>query len=131
MEDVPLSKEYNNFMQGNICKDDVILKIHKPWIDLILSGEKKWEIRSKPCLKHVGKTIFLGYRGEIFGKVLFDSIIKIESDEFWTENFQKHKVNTTTKPYKNTYAYVFKNPETFYESIKYVPKKGCVIWEYY
>ena len=45
-----------------------ILVIKQPWLDFILSGEKTWEVRNKPCKMYLGRRIFLG---EFFGGQVF------------------------------------------------------------
>lgn len=106
------------------------LIIKPPWIDLILDGEKIWEIRGNNT--NVRGKIYLIKSGtkQIFGTVeLIDS--KPLSYADYIENEDKHCISVCKEnklPYKKTYAWVLKNPIQFEKPIPYSHPRGAIIW---
>lgn len=100
--------------------------IRQPWADLILSGEKTWEIRSSTC--HFRGTVGLVCEGKYVGTVDI-----IGAKELTLNQYKKTKKNHQVKdvktlPYKKTYAWVLENPVRFKSPKPYTHKAGCVIW---
>ena len=104
------------------------LIIKKPWIDLILSGKKIWEIRG--CLtKKRGKIeLIQSGTGLVIGCCELIDCIKLDINEF-KKTIKKHRVYNVNKlPYKSTYAWIITNPFRYKTPIPYKHPKGAIIW---
>ncbi|SDO71204.1 ASCH domain-containing protein [Halobacillus sp. SY10] len=106
------------------------LLVKEPWIDLILSGEKTWEIRGTNT-KHRGTTgLIKSGTGHVFGTVeIVDSqpLTKAEYERS-TSLHGIPEENCQQLPYKRTYAWVLRNPFFYEEPIPYTHPLGAVIW---
>ena len=62
--------------------DELILLIRQPWLELILSGEKTWEVRSMPT--NIRHRILLAEPGTgmCSGQAIIDDVIKIQRADF-------------------------------------------------
>ena len=62
--------------------DEHILLIRQPWLELILSGEKTWEVRSMPT--NIRHRILLAEPGTglCSGQAIIDDVMKIERADF-------------------------------------------------
>ena len=62
--------------------DELILLIRQPWLELILSGEKTWEVRSMPT--NIRHRILLAEPGTgmCSGQAIIDDVIEIERADF-------------------------------------------------
>ena len=110
-----------------------ILKVQRPWIDLILDGRKTWEIRGQRSCKPP-QDIFLAPSGEggiIIGSVKFVRCIGPLSREQW-KDAAKHCVGGTALPYgRNTFAWEVKDPVRFPEPAPFANESGPVTWSVY
>ena len=80
-------------------RGDRILILKQPWLDMILSGQKTLEIRSRALTG----TFYIGYKRIIYAKVLFGTPTHIKTQSEWTELRPHHCVNGPM-PYKKTYG---------------------------
>lgn len=104
------------------------LIIKKKWLDLILSGEKTWEIRG--CNTSIRGLVALieSGSGEIKGFTYLINSYKLTNDEL-KGNLDKHKISDTSiVKYKNIYAWEFSNTKKLEKPIKYNHPQGAVIW---
>lgn len=108
------------------------LFIKEPWISLILEGKKTWEIRGSNTNIRERIGLIASGSGEIKGFIDLVDSKKINPEDFdkYSNNhlIPKEKYNSQNMPYKNTHAWVLKNPEKLKKGIKFKHKKGCVIW---
>ena len=81
-------------------KNDRILIVRQPWLQLILAGQKTMEIRGAP---YRGK-YFLGNKKMIYGFVDFGQPIPITTDAQWNGLRHHHLVNAPNPPYKRTFG---------------------------
>jgi hypothetical protein len=107
------------------------LLIRHPWIDLILDGEKTWEIRgSRTAIREVIALVPSGC-GTIIGTCeLVDCIGPLTS-----HNFRKHAEKAGMRPseaklghYRQTYAWVLAKPRRLKTPVPYEHPSGAVIW---
>jgi hypothetical protein len=106
------------------------LIIKAPWIDLILSGQKTWEIRGsntkirgKIALIQSGTGLIMG-TAELVGS-------KRLSPEEYIQSYSYHCIPDTDRtplPYKNIFAWILSNPTRLQHPIPYKHKRGAVIW---
>lgn len=106
---------------------DRALIVKKPWIDLILSGEKTWEMRSRKT--HLTGWIGLIEQGSglIVGKAFLTGSIEIDELEFG-ENFSKHRINDDILLRRYSWVWEFEQAERFETPIHYKHPIGAVIW---
>jgi ASCH domain len=106
------------------------LIIKSPWIELIIEGEKTWEIRGSNT--KIRGSVALIKSGS--GKVIGEADI-VDSKELTLKDYQVSRKfhcveseGSTQLPYKKTYAWVFDNPIIYKEPIPYKHPMGAVIW---
>lgn len=106
------------------------LIIQSPWIDLIFEGKKIWEIRGSNIRIRGTIALIKSGTGHIYGTVEL-----VQSKNLTLQEYQKseayHQVssyNCEKTPYKNTYAWVLRNPKRYVEPIPYKHPMGAVIW---
>lgn len=106
------------------------LIIKSPYIDDILSGIKKWEIRGKNT-KIRGKIVLLksGF-GKALGTVEIEDVKMLSLEDYnnWSYLKDNKILSENILPYKKTYAYVLKNPSLFENPKPYKHPKGAIIW---
>ncbi|CAE7422447.1 RPL15, partial [Symbiodinium necroappetens] len=117
--------------------------VQKEWADLILSGQKIWEIRGEVTKKRGRVAIFEKKSRDIAGEVEITGCILVghwdghawsAPDErrnyLWLpENKDKHMIQgTRTVTYKNAYAWVLRAPRRYESPIPFKRPRGCVKW---
>lgn len=112
---------------------DPVLVVRKPYIDMILRGEKTLEIRGCRCLKDIGTRIYLSASGSgaICGSVIFEGCLGPMTLKDWDEYRAMHRVDHREPMYKKTYGWRFATAEVIYPPIPYVVKRGTISWRYY
>lgn len=104
------------------------LIIKKPWIDYILNGDKVWEIRGIKTKTRGKIELIQSGSGLVVGCCEIVDCIEITLQNY-KQNVNKHCVaNTDALPYKNTYAWVLKNPKRYEQPRKYKHPNGAIIW---
>ncbi|SME50268.1 ASCH domain protein [Bacillus cereus] len=104
--------------------------IKKHWINLILSGQKDWEIRSRNAKIRGTIALIQSGSGMVFGTVDLVDCIPLTKEAF-NSTHEHHKIpvnGDTEPPYKKTHAWVFRNPVIFPKPIPYSHPLGAVIW---
>ena len=107
------------------------LLIRRPWIDMILDGQKTWEIRG-------ARTSVRGRIGQIASRSgtvvgvcdLVDSIGPLTAEEF-RKNAKKAGMRpseATLGYYRQTYAWVMAKPRILEQPVPYEHSPGAVIW---
>ena len=106
---------------------DRALIIKKPWIDLILSGEKTWEMRSRKT--HLTGWIGLIEQGTglIVGKAFLTGSFEIDELEF-AENYSKHRINDDVLLRRYSWAWTLDQAQRLEIPIHYKHPSGAVIW---
>ena len=102
--------------------------MRQPWLDLILSGAKVWELRSRPTRKR-GK-IFLvdmlpGGRWVVRGSVRIVRVVKLTRRRF-ARGRRKHRVRTYARQFQ--YAWVLAEPRRLRTARRVPRKPGPVVW---
>ncbi|MNW46847.1 ASCH domain protein [compost metagenome] len=105
--------------------------IIKPyWADLILSGQKTWEIRGQNT-NHRGHTeIIYSGTGHIYGSAELVESFRI-SEAMFEASRDEHQIEPwkfDISRYKEIYAWAFENPSFHDEPIPYKHPQGVVIW---
>ena len=105
------------------------LVVKKRWLDLILAGQKKWEIRGSSTAKRG----WIHFAESQAGGKLVGRARLVNCKEVPTKDFMKHKKHhcvTDMKdvPYKRIFAWVVERAERFKKPFVYKHRTGAVIW---
>lgn len=109
------------------------LVIREPWISLILDGQKTWEIRGRNCRIRRRIGLIRSGSGRVVGTAeIVDSKGPL-SDEEMRANVSKHRIpledlDGIRNRYKNIYAWVLANAKPLPKPLRYVHRKGAIIW---
>ena len=106
------------------------LIIRSPWIDLILQGEKTWEIRGANT--HIRGRIALikSGTGQVYGIAELVDCVSLDWPAF-QDHIPQHRIETVQSlPYPKTFAWILSRPIPFKEPVPYRHPKGAVIWVY-
>lgn len=104
------------------------LIVRKQWIDLILSGEKTWEMRSKPTSNKGWIGLIEAGTGLIVGKAFLVSGHEKPSMDDLICNSDKHRVEDMPLLDKWRYVWQLEQAERFKVPIPYNHPRGAVIW---
>ena len=105
------------------------LVVKKKWLDLILAGQKTWEIRGSSTSKR-GWVHFAESQagGKLRGRAVLVNCFPLRKKSFGLY-YKMHCVPSLTMvPYKTVYAWVFEDAEEFEKPFEYEHKLGAVIW---
>jgi hypothetical protein len=108
------------------------LLVRQPWLDLILSGAKVWELRSRPTRKR-GKIFLVDMlpggrwvvRGSVRGSVRIVRVVKLTRRRF-ARGRRKHRVRTYARQFQ--YAWVLAEPRRLRTARRVPRKPGAVVW---
>ena len=105
------------------------LVVKKRWLDLILAGQKKWEIRGSSTAKR-GWIHFAESQagGKLMGRARLVDCFPVSRESF-VHNFHQHRVPSLSMvPYQTPYAWVLEDCEKFDKAFNYEHRRGAVIW---
>ena len=105
------------------------LVVKKKWLDLILAGQKTWEIRGSSTSRR-GWVHFAESQagGKLRGRARLVNCFPLANDSFQLY-YKMHRVPSLTMvPYKTVYAWVFEDAEEFEKPFEYEHQLGAVIW---
>ena len=105
------------------------LVVKKKWLDLILAGQKKWEIRGSSTAKR-GWIHFAESKagGKLMGRARLVDCFPVSRNSL-KRNFHQHRVSSLSMvPYQTPYAWVLEDSEKFGKPFQYEHKQGAVIW---
>jgi len=83
------------------ARGDRILILKQPFLDLILSGVKTLEIRSRRLAR---QKFFLGCRGHIYGSATVSDAVVVTAQE-WRAMIPLHRWDVAEPPYARTWAH--------------------------
>ena len=103
------------------------LIIKAPYIDLILEGKKRWEIRGSNT--NIRGRIFLIKSGtkRIYGEIDLVDSFEINLEEYNKYYMELYGCTCDSLPYERTYAWVVKNPVLYKEGVIYNHPRGAII----
>jgi len=106
------------------------LIIKQPWIDLILDGEKPWEIRGRATTIRGTIALIKSGTGLVLGLVDVVDSLELTPDTFYQAEVQHRIPNPATRPlpYPRIYAWVLAHPQRLLVPQHYVHPQGAVIW---
>ncbi len=104
------------------------LIIKKPWIDLILNGEKIWEIRGNNTKIRGEIELIQSGSGLVVGKCKIIDCLQLDLEKY-KKSTDKHCIkNTAELPYKNTFAWVISEAIRYQTPKEYKHPNGAIIW---
>ncbi len=106
------------------------LIVKSPYIDDILSGIKKWEVRGSNTSFRGTVVLLKSGTKTAIGMVDIVDVKELSLDDYNKWDYRKitNKLPTTKLPYKRTYAYILENPRMFSEPKPYIHPNGAIIW---
>lgn len=111
----------------------VALVVRSPWAQMIVSGEKTWELRSTGTSRRGRIAIALAGSGHLLGEVTLTGAkcVQQESgdDSALKRNKDKHCVETW--PFirsKKVWAWELANAKKYDQPVPYSHTKGCIVW---
>lgn len=107
------------------------IPIREPWIDKILNGKKKWEIRSK-FTKKIGMVALIRSKsGTVVGTAILAEVIQLTAEMAYEKYALMGFDSLTRKEAKELggqYAWVLKDVVKFKNPVPYKHPSGAVTW---
>ena len=99
------------------------------WLNKIFDEGKCWEIRGSRTSKRGLIQLIESGSGEIKGETNLTDCIKM-TKELYEQNREKHQIPEEYEglPYKQPYAWIFKDTDRHEKPIPYKHPQGAVIW---
>lgn len=104
------------------------LVIRKPWIDLILSGKKTWEMRSAATKIRGRIALIEAGSGLIAGESVLTGCIALFDSCDYIEHQDKHCITDLSLLEKWNCAWQLEGAKRYDEPIPYSHPMGAVIW---
>ena len=107
------------------------LLIRCPFIDQILDGKKVWEMRGSRTLVREQIALIASASGTVIGVCDLANCIGPLTAEQYRKNARKARTipsEAKLSYYKQTYAWVMKNPHRLVKPVPYAHPPGAIIW---
>ncbi|CAK9068965.1 unnamed protein product [Durusdinium trenchii] len=119
------------------------LLLHEPWLELILSNKKSWELRGSATSRRGLISLARTGSSKLFGEVeLIDCFMVAKRDEqgnlvevagneenFLVHHLSKHQVEDLSAiKYQKVFAWVLKDPKRYEKPVPYCHPRGAIIW---
>lgn len=107
------------------------IPIREPWLDMILAGKKKWEIRSKFTKKIGPVALIRAGSGTVVGTATLSEVIQLTPD-LANKNVAimgfRPLTRAEAKGLVGQYAWVLKDVARFKTPVPYKHPSGAVTW---
>ncbi|MBE0506764.1 MAG: ASCH domain-containing protein [Marinospirillum sp.] len=107
---------------------DRALIVRQPWIDLILSGEKTWEMRSRSTRVRGRIGLIEQGTGLIVGEVSLTGVLKNISDQTAFMQQDRHRVQDLNLLEHWNHAWILSGAVRYETPVPYVHPRGAVTW---
>jgi hypothetical protein len=107
------------------------LLIRHPWVDMILGGQKTWEILGARTSIRGRIGLIASRSGTVIGVCDLVDCIGLLTAEQFRKNARKAGMRpseATLGYYRQTYAWVFEKPRLLKQPVPYQHPSGAVIW---
>jgi hypothetical protein len=104
------------------------LIVRQPWVDLILSGQKTWEMRSRKTNVVGSVGIIEQGTGLIVGRAVITGGAYRPTQEELLSNHARHCVDDIALLEKWCFAWTLEQAERFEKPIAYDHPRGAVTW---
>jgi hypothetical protein len=105
------------------------LVIKKHWLNLILSGEKTWEIRGSSTTRrgwiHLAES---RAGGKLIGRARLVDCRSLSASSFMSYESKHRVADLSDVPYKTIFAWVLQDAQRFKNPLLYSHRPGAVIW---
>ena len=108
------------------------IPIREPWIDMILAGKKKWEIRSKFTKKIGPVALIRAGSGTVVATANLSEVIQLTKElayEKYVIMGFRPLTKKEAKDLEGQYAWVLKDVVKFKTPVPYVHGSGPVVWK--
>lgn len=105
--------------------------VRQPWVDKILGGQKRWEIRGSPTRQRGWVGLIESGTGQVVGAVRIDDCRGPLDPKNFRDHADKHQVQLgpdENLPYDPPYAWVIGEAVRLEEPVPYEHPQGAVIW---
>ena len=126
---VGVAKKSAGIRSGTRRSSKTALVVKKVWLDKILAGRKKWEIRGHATDKR-GWIHFAESKagGKLVGRARLVGCQQVPKSSFMN-HYRKHQVHSLSQvPYKTIHAWILDDAERFAKPFVYKHRQGAVIW---
>lgn len=103
------------------------LVIRQPWVDLILSGEKTWELRGSATSFRGRFAVIQSGTGTVVGICQLVAVVGPLAAGDLAESTAKHRVPCRPR-YRRPHAWVLEGAERLRRPVPYRHPSGAVIW---
>ena len=104
------------------------LIICPPWIELILNGEKTWEIRGANTRIRGRIALIKSGTGQVYGTVEMVDCLPLDLMSYQCHIAEHRVTEVQSLPYPKTFAWVLSRPVLFKQPVPYRHPQGAVIW---
>ena len=102
---------------------DRIQILRRPWLDLILSGLKTLEVRSR---RLASQTYLLGCRGFIYGAVSVSDAFVVDTAKQWQALLPQHRWDVAQQPFRVTWAHKLSQVARANAPVPYSHPRGAI-----
>lgn len=105
------------------------LIVKQPYAELIINGEKEWELRSRcPPSKKLSKELYLLSAGTVLGKIKIDTHFEANKNDL-EKNKNKHRSETSfLSEHHVSYVWKVQVIKKFSKPKKYIHPTGARVW---
>ena len=126
------SSNEQSFFEGEFMKLAGLV-IRDPWISLIMSGQKTWEIRGSATRKRGLIALIKGGSKHILGVCEILAVHGPLTFDEYSQTQNKHltppiELSSKGLPYPKTYAWELGNVIPFKSPVQYTHPKGAITW---
>ena len=100
-----------------------ILVLRPEWLELILSGHKKMEIRGTRLREG---DAWLGCRSMVFGRARLGPALAISTEREWVSLRPEHLVADAALPYKQSFGLPLRSVTRLRHGVSYVHPRGAI-----
>ncbi|MHB1681529.1 MAG: ASCH domain-containing protein [Bacilli bacterium] len=104
------------------------LIIRAPWIHLILSGQKTWEIRGANTRIRGRIALIQSGTGQVYGTVDLVDCAALDWSAFRNHIAQHRVAEVQSLPYPKTFAWIMAHPVRLDKPVAYQHPQGAVLW---
>ena len=113
-------------LEGDQCKSGLVIK--RKWLDLILSGQKTWEIRGSRTTKRERIALIESGSGHVVGEAKIADCLLSSLSEL-QQHGDKHRIeDVSIIKYRKSYAWVLTEVKRHMVPMPYEHPQGAVTW---
>jgi len=127
MEDDVSSHLMNRPVFDGVVPESGLL-LHRKWLDLILSGQKTWELRGQSTTKRGVVALIQCGSSHVFGEVTITDARQVSPLDLF-DNVDKHCVSDLSIiQYQQVFAWILRDAKRYKDPRYYNHRRGAVNW---